>query len=129
MIRVLAVLAVLALIAAAPPLLARSRRRADGADLPDEHLGHFAVAGASRTWIVFTTPYCATCGPLMEEIGRTFPDDGLVALDGAEHGELATRLGVRRSPTVFEIDGGGRIRDRLIGADATRAHLPRVEPA
>lgn len=129
MIRVLAVLAVLSLLAAARPLLTRSRRRADDAALPDEHLVEHAVVGAARTWIVFTTPYCATCGPVIDEIGRSFPDDGLVTLDASEHHALADRLGVRRSPTVFEIDAEGSVVSRTIGAEATRAHLAAVEPA
>lgn len=129
MIRILAVLAVLTALSAARPLLARARRRAEAAALPDEHLGDFAVDGAGRTWIVFTTPYCVPCGPLMAEIGRTFPDDGVVALDAGEHGGLAGRLGVRTSPTVFEVDDDGRVVSRTIGVEATRAHVSQAAAA
>jgi hypothetical protein len=126
MIRVLAVLAVLSLIAAARPMLARSHRRADNAELPDVHLADFVVPGTPRTWVVFTTPYCATCGPLMDEIEHALPDDGVVGVDATDHPDLTGHLGVRRSPTVFEIDPQGRVIDRMIGAEATRAQLPRV---
>jgi hypothetical protein len=126
MIRVLAVLTVVSMIAAARPLLTRTRRRDDAAELPEEQLGGFAVPGAARTWVVFTTPYCATCGPLMDEIESVLPDDGVVGVDATEHPELTRELGVRRSPTVFEIDGTGGIVDRMIGAEATRARLPGV---
>jgi hypothetical protein len=129
MIRVLAVLTVLSMLGAARPLLARSRRRADSAALPDENLAAFAVAGAPRTWVVFTTPYCVTCGPLIDEIEVTFGEHGVVALDASEHGDLADRLGVRRSPTVFELDGDGAVVNRTIGAEATRAHLVARQPA
>ena len=129
MIRVLAVLAVLSAIAAARPLLARARRRDEAAALPDEHLESFVVPGVTRTWVVFTTPYCATCRPLMDEIRRVLPGDGVVGVDATEHPELTHELGVRRSPTVFEVDGTGRILDRMIGAEATRARLPRVGAA
>ena len=126
MIRVLAVLAVLGMIAAARPLLARSRRRDDAAALPDAHLADFVVPGAQRTWVVFTTPYCATCGPLMEKIEQALPDDGVVGVDATEHPDLTSHLGVRRSPTVFEIDARGQVIDRMIGAEATRSQLPGV---
>ena len=126
MTRVLAVLAVLTVIGAARPLLARALRRDKAAALPGARLGGFAVPGADRTWVVFTTPYCATCGPLMEEIQRVLPDDGVVGIDATEHAALTRELGVRRSPTVFEIDASGRIIDRMIGAEAARSRLPRI---
>ena len=123
MIRVLAFLTVLSLIGAARPLVAWVRRRDDATHVPEEGLGGFAVPGAARTWVVFTTPYCATCGPLMDEIERVRPDDGLVGVDATEHPDLTRRLGVRSSPTVFQIDADGRIIDRMIGTQAARAHL------
>ena len=126
MIRVLAVVAILALLVAARPVLTRLRRLEAGAALPDVDLPDHVVPGAPHTWVVFTTPYCATCGPLIEEIEAALPHDGVVAVDATDHPDLTSRLGVRRSPTVFEIDPSGRIVDRMIGADATRSRLSRA---
>ncbi|MEL7206695.1 MAG: thioredoxin family protein [Actinomycetota bacterium] len=123
MTRLLVVLAVLALFAAVRPLLARSRRRAERRPVPDLTLERFAVTGADRTWLVFTTPYCATCGPLVEELRARRPADAVVEVDATVEHELSARLGVRRSPTVFVLDGDGHVEDRHVGAEATRASL------
>jgi hypothetical protein len=127
MMRLVIVLTVLAVFLAAGPLLAAARRRDDNAVLPHDSLARFAVAGASRTWVVFTTPYCATCGPVMADLRRAFPDDGVVGVDATDEPELTHRLGVRRSPTVFEIDAQGEILDRMIGPESVRDRLPTVE--
>jgi hypothetical protein len=127
MMRFVMVLAVLAVLLAAGPLLAAARRRADTAALPHDSLARFAVEGTSRTWVVFTTPYCATCGPVMEDLRRSFPGDGVVGVDATDEPELTHRLGVRRSPTVFEIDTQGEILDRMIGPESVRDRLPQVK--
>lgn len=123
MSRVLIVLALVVLVTAARPVVAALRRREDRAALPEERLGDVVPGGVSRTWVVFTTPLCAGCGPVMDELRTAFPGDAVVALDAVEHGELSHELGVRRSPTVFEVDAEGRVLDRLIGAEAARARM------
>ena len=123
MTRLLIVLAVVAVVVAARPALAALRQRDDRAPLPDDRLAEFAVRGVDRTWLVFTTPFCASCGPVMDELRATFPGDAVVGLDAVEHGELIQALGVRRSPTVFEVDASGRVLDRLIGAEAARSRM------
>ena len=32
--------------------------------------------GAERTWVVFTTPYCASCGPVEERLRQSDPSPG-----------------------------------------------------
>jgi hypothetical protein len=59
MIRVLAVLAVLSAIAAARPVLARTRRRDEAAALPDEHLESFVVPGVAP--VTVRTPRDSGC--------------------------------------------------------------------
>lgn len=127
MIRLLVVLAVLGALASVRPVLAARRGRAERAPLPQADLSALVAPDAARTWVVFTTPYCVSCGPVRAELERTFPDDAVVTIDAAERPDLTDRLGVRRSPTVFELDAEGAIVDRHIGPEQARSRMGLVE--
>lgn len=124
MTRAIVVVGVLVAVAGMAVAYARARARdaeRGGAGLPPlpEHLRR-----ASTTWVIFTTPHCATCGTVEATLSRTFPDHAVVKVDATVDVELADRYAVRRAPTVLRADGLGAITDRLVGADAVQRVVP-----
>ena len=81
------------------------------------------LAGAARTWVVFTTPYCASCGPVERSLRDAEPDSRVVIVDATEQPALADSFHVRTAPTVLLADGSGRVSTRLVGAAAVTAFL------
>lgn len=84
-----------------------------------EHL----VDGAEHTWVVFTTPFCATCDPVAESLRRANPSARVIKVDVTEDIELGEAFYVRSAPTVVLADGTGEVQTRLVGAEAVRRHL------
>jgi hypothetical protein len=118
--RVLVLLAVLAAIGGVALVYARATRRdaeRGGDGLPP--LPGALLAGPT-TWVIFTTPYCASCAAVEAELHRAFPDDAVVTVDATIDVELADRYHVRRAPTVLRADARGAVTERLVGADAVR---------
>jgi len=76
------------------------------------------TAGAERTWVLFTTPYCASCGPVEQQIREADPGARLVTVDAARELPLARAFRVRTSPTALLADREGQVRARLVGAGA-----------
>lgn len=115
MIRLLVVAAVVALLVVAR--LAHRRWQASqqiaGGRLPGELVG-----ADGTTWVVVTSPLCATCGPVLEVLRRTRPADHVVAVDVAERADLAAALDVRAAPTVLRSGPDGLIDLRLAGPAA-----------
>jgi len=77
--------------------------------LPEE------IRGSNATWVVFTTPYCATCGPVKERIARLDPTADLVTVDVGERPDLADLYRVRTAPTVLFAAANGRVQARFVG--------------
>jgi hypothetical protein len=75
-------------------------------------------AGAERTWLIFTTPLCASCGPIEARLRASDPDANVVRIDATEQPRLSLAFKVRSAPTVLLADGDGRVQARLVGADA-----------
>jgi hypothetical protein len=75
-------------------------------------------AGAERTWVVFTTPYCASCGPIEARLRASDPSANVVRIDATEQPKLAGAFRVRSSPTVLLADAEGRVKARLVGVAA-----------
>ena len=99
----------------------RRRLASDQGPLPS--LPSWLVGGTDRTWVVFTTPYCASCGPVTERLRRADPDAAVVTLDAGSHPDLARAFHVRAAPTVLLADATGRVLSRLMGAPAVDAYL------
>ena len=78
------------------------------------------LAGAERTWVLFTTPYCASCGPVEEHLRAADPDARVVKVDATAEPHLADAFRVRTAPTVVLADAEGRVQTRLVGAEAVR---------
>jgi thioredoxin-like negative regulator of GroEL len=84
------------------------------------------IAGADRTWVVFTTPYCATCGPVKDSLQADDPEARVVTVDATREPHLADAFEVRSAPTVLLADGDGAVRARLVGPQAVRDYLART---
>ncbi len=122
-VRLLVVAVLLAAFAVAPLLYRHRMRRlqvqpVDGASLP----GHL-LEGAHRTWVLFTTPWCATCGPVEERLRAHDPGARFVTVDATREPDLAGAMGVRSAPTVLLADGDGRVRTRLVGPEAVDRYV------
>jgi hypothetical protein len=74
--------------------------------------------GAERTWVLFTTPYCAACGPVEEQLRAADPAARLVKVDATREVGLAGAFDVKAAPTVLLADGEGTVQARLVGAPA-----------
>jgi hypothetical protein len=97
------------------------RARAQAADAPPGH--HPLVpdslrAGAERTWVLFTSPYCATCGPVEERLRASDPGARVVRVDATREPLLAKAFHVRSAPTAVLADADGRVQARLVGSQA-----------
>lgn len=131
MVARLAILAVLAMFVAVAVLAHRRRSARDEAlgaadadgtrwpEVPD----HFLDAGAPRTWLIFTTPMCASCPQVQADLESSFPSDRVVKVDAVEHAELADRYSIRRAPTTLLADAEGSVLDRLVGPEAVRSYI------
>jgi Thioredoxin len=124
LVRVLVVVAVLLAVGLGTRLY-RSRRAALVAERPDHPLVPASLLdGAERTWVLFTTPYCATCGPVEEHLRAADPEARVVRVDATREPHLADAFRVRTAPTIVLADAGGRVQQRLVGAEAVRQALP-----
>ena len=104
--------------------LYRQWRRRIAEDRGPDHRLPAAVLGPNdRTWVVFTTPYCASCGPVQERLRRSDPSSAVVAVDATEQVGLARAFRVRAAPTVLLADRAGKVQARLVGADAVARYL------
>lgn len=74
------------------------------------------VADAARTWLVFTTPYCATCGPVIDRLGTFDPEAAVVVVDVADRPDLAHAHHIRTAPTTLLATRDGTVLARLTGA-------------
>lgn len=81
------------------------------------------VEGADRTWVLFTTPYCATCGPVEQQLRAADPDARVVKVDATRDVRLAADFGVRAAPTVLLADRAGTVKARLVGAAAVGRYI------
>ena len=98
------------------------------AGLHDERRPHPRVPaalldGAPRTWVVFTTPYCASCGPVEERLRQSDPESRVVKVDATRQPVLADAFHVRSAPTVLLADGDGTVQARLVGASAVESYI------
>ena len=123
MIRVLVLLAVVAVVVVGDRAWRRRAHAIRTDDAPTPPVPVEWVAGADRNWLVFSTPWCASCGPVEERLRRADPGARVVRIDATEQPELAAALRIRSAPTVLLADGEGRVSTRLVGAGAVAAHV------
>jgi hypothetical protein len=101
--------------------LYRAWRMRIGADTePVPHLPGELLEG-DRTWVVFTTPYCATCDPVVEALEGH--GDRVVKVDATREPRLADDFRIKAAPTALLADATGAVQTRLVGADAVRDYV------
>lgn len=122
--RLLVVAGIVAALAAAPAWWRARFRRLERATSDDGALIPEALRGpADRTWVVFTTPWCAACGPVETRLRAADPDAHVALVDATEHASLARSFAVRSAPTVLLADREGRVSTRLVGPEAVERYL------
>jgi len=124
MARVIVLVGLLAVVAVVA-VIYRRRKVADiadqGVDLPA--LPAELAEPGTPTWVIFTTPYCASCGAVEAMLHEGYPHDRVLVVDATERPDLADRYRVRRAPTVVGAGPDGQIRHRLVGPESVRGHL------
>jgi hypothetical protein len=93
------------------------QRPVDHPRLPDE------LAGG---WVVFTTPYCATCEPVKERLRSLDPAAPVHTVDATREPRLAEAFAIRSAPTALLSDAAGNVQRRLVGAAAVADYAERV---
>lgn len=104
--------------------LSRLRHRGSGRDIG--RLPAHLVEGAGRTWVVFTTPYCASCGPVTDRLRSEDPGARVAVVDAMAEPALADAFRIRSAPTVLLADADGMVQARLVGAAAVDDYLQAV---
>jgi hypothetical protein len=79
--------------------------------------------GADRTWVLFTTPYCATCGPVEARLRASDPGARVVKVDATREPHLASAFSIRSAPTALLADAAGVVTARLVGAEAVEDYV------
>ena len=122
-VRLLVVAVMLGLFALAP-VLWRRRQRSIAAG-PAEHppVPRSLLDGSDRTWVLFTTPWCASCGPVEERLRASDPDARVIKVDATREPELAGAFSVKSAPTALLADRDGRVQARLVGAAAVDRYV------
>ena len=116
--RLIVVALLLAAFAVAPLLYRRRLRGLQDGPAVHPPVPADLLDGAARTWVLFTTPWCATCGPVEERLRAHDPGARLVKVDATRERDLAGAFDVRSAPTVLLADDQGSVQARLVGPEA-----------
>ncbi len=119
-IRFVVVVAVVFGLGLAPRLWRQRVRRLHADQAPTPLVPAALLADAERTYVIFTTRFCAQCGPVEEHLRRTDPTARVVTIDAEREPQLAGRFRVKAAPTVLLADRAGRVQRRMVGAAAVR---------
>ena len=77
-----------------------------------------APLGERATLVQFSTAFCQPCRAtrrILDEVANQLVGVSHVEIDAEDHLDLVRRLDVRRTPTVFVLDGSGAIIRRAVG--------------
>ena len=105
----------------------RWRRGLQDERLPHPTVPEHLIEGAERTWVVFATPWCASCGPVAEELKRSDPSARVLTVDATADPDLAGAFHVRSSPTAVLADARGRVQARLVGPAAVADYVRNAQ--
>ena len=122
-LRVFLVVAILFLLLLVPSIYRQRRQAAARSRRPLPQVPARLLAGAERTWVVFTTPYCASVGSVEAQLRAHDPGARLVEIDATLEPYLARAFDVRRAPTVLLADATGRVQARLVGTEGVDAYV------
>jgi hypothetical protein len=95
-----------------------------GEQLPAEVRGPGSVP--ANTWVLVTSPLCATRGPAEQRLRERDPGAHIVKVDVAERPDLVRRLRVQAAPTLLLAGVDGRVRERVVGPAAVSRRLDLV---
>ena len=118
-VRLAVVALLLAAFVAARLLYGRWRRRIEDDAEPVPRMPAAVVDGA-RTWVVFTTPMCASCGPVTDMLRA---DGRVVTVDATKEPGLADAFRIRSAPTALLADATGEVQARLVGVAAVDGYV------
>jgi hypothetical protein len=121
--RAAVVLAILFALILAKRLYRQWRARVATETRPVPRLPADLLDGATRTWVVFTTPMCASCDPVIEQLRAAEPDARVVKVDATREIPLADAFHIRTAPTVLLADASGEVQTRLVGAGAVGRYV------
>jgi hypothetical protein len=122
------VLAVAALVVLGLTWAWQRRQRSLQVHEPGRRVPADLLGDADRTWVLFRTPFCATCGPAAERLRALDPGAALVVVDATERPDLTDELRISAAPTVLLADPHGRVSLRLSGPRAVNEHLDALVP-
>lgn len=94
------------------------RRGVEAEQPPHPRVPAQLLDGAARTWVLFTTPYCASCGPAEQRLRATDPSARVIKVDATAQPDLAREFAIRAAPTALLADEAGEVQARLVGAAA-----------
>lgn len=120
-LRLLVVAALVALMVVGRFAHARWRARLAVDARPVPPLPAHLLGPGERTWVVFTSPLCALCDPVANQLRAADPAASVVTVDATRAPELARTFRVHAAPTVLLADPDGMVSGRWVGADALRA--------
>ncbi|MGH9280774.1 MAG: thioredoxin family protein [Acidimicrobiales bacterium] len=122
-VRVAMTALLVAAIAVSPWLYRRRRARLQEGPAVHPPVPADLLAGAERTWLLFTTPWCASCGPVEDRLRQSDPEARVVKVDATVEPVLAGTFSVRSAPTALLADADGRVHARLVGAAAVEEYV------
>jgi thiol-disulfide isomerase/thioredoxin len=77
-----------------------------------------APLGSRATLVQFSTVFCQPCRAtrrILDEVADMVDGVRHVDVDAEQHLDLVRRLDIRRTPTIFVLDGSGRVVKRATG--------------
>lgn len=87
------------------------------------------LRGPGRTWVVFATEFCATCGPVTDRLRVLHPDDTVHKVMVEQDAALADEFVVRTAPTLLEVDADGFVVHSVAGAAPVLRHVDALAGA
>ncbi len=103
------------------------RIAADSAPVPTLPLK--LLNGSDRTWVIFTTRFCAQCGPVERLIKANQPETRVVTVDAEREPHLAKSFRIASAPTALLADANGNVLQRLVGAAAVTSFVQAANQA
>jgi hypothetical protein len=123
LVRLIVVVGLVTVLAAAPGWYRRRQARLQRGPQAHPPVPAELLDGAERTWLLFTTPWCVSCGPVEEQLRAADPEARVVKVDATRQPDLAGIFSVRTAPTALLADGAGRVQARLVGVEAVSQYL------
>ncbi len=107
-------LVLLLLAAGCGVLLVVRARWLRGGVAPGASVPTGVVPAGQVSWLVLTTPWCASCGPVVDRL-EAAGELPVVVIDVAEQPEVGQALDVRQAPTVLRVGEQGEVLERRAG--------------